>query len=508
MRRSTLSFFAFLLLLSTSHSQNQLSTEELVQKLSLPLVGINELLGVLFPIDVLRMETPIAVRYALLIVVSVFEHVSACNPVALSFLGIRHSIPPRFCASPLSPLLIERQINYRLLESEFPTEAAQFSTFLQNLGLDPIDNSTDTNTEVGWANVVSKKLVEYFSNDGWNSLGDLSGDDFLAPFEDPTGYIPQNAPTLSPRKLLKPLRWQPLTQQFDNRGRFISQVHVVPHVGALARPLLIRESEFRSRRVAPIYKTPNRRRRIGRKDLKSVNKYIADLFSLSRSITDEQLGLAFWWENKFLSLGVFAGFYGDKLKLSGETLSRLFLGEMMAQHDAVLLAWKEKRRHDYVRPQTLIRRLLKGRKVTAFLGVGKGVGEVSSDDWEPVLKTQPHSEYPSGSAAICSASLEHLQVGLSSPQMNSFGSIPKFEVNLPQGVFLSPFTKNITLSFDTLKEAADSCAFSRLTSGVHFAPSISAGSELTAGIGEAAFKHVSDLFEGRVPEVCARCIRE
>eukprot|EP00178_Gracilaria_changii_P016075 TRINITY_DN453_c0_g2_i1.p1 TRINITY_DN453_c0_g2~~TRINITY_DN453_c0_g2_i1.p1 ORF type:complete len:520 (-),score=58.80 TRINITY_DN453_c0_g2_i1:2177-3541(-) len=454
------------------------------------------------------METPIAVRYALFVVVSIHEHVAACHATALSFLGIRHSIPSRFCSSPLSPLLIERQINYRLLESEFKQEAAQLATFLQSLGLNPLDNSMDMNTEVGWANVVSKKLVEYFANDGWNSLGDISRNDFFAPFEDPTGYEPQNPAHLSTSKLLKPLRWQPLTQQSDFRGRFATQVHVVPHLGELGKPLVISDRNFRSRKAPPIYATPDRMRTISREDLGSVNKFITDLFSLSRSITEKQLALAYWWENKFLSLGFFIPFYASQLNLSAAATSRLFLGEMIAQHDAVLLAWKEKRRHDNVRPQTMIRRLLKGKTVRAFRGIGKGVSMVSADDWEPVLRTQPHSEYPSGSAAICSASLEHLQIALSSPDINEGGSIPAFELNLPQGVFLTPFTKNVTIRFETLKEAAESCGFSRLTAGVHFGPSVPAGSSLTAGIGEAAFKHVSDLYEGRIPEDCARCIHD
>lgn len=37
----------------------------------------------------------------------------------------------------------------------------------------------------------------------------------------------------------------------------------------------------------------------------------------------------------------------------------------MALHDSVLEAWKEKLRHDLVKPTTLVRHLMEGKKVTA-----------------------------------------------------------------------------------------------------------------------------------------------
>lgn len=230
------------------------------------------------------------------------------------------------------------------------------------------------------------------------------------------------------------------------------------------------------------------------------------LFEKSANLTTRKVALVWYWENKFFSLGSFVTLYSGVLKFSKADERRILFGESLAQFDAVLLAWKEKVRHDLVRPTTMIRKLLKGKTVQAYKGLGKGVGSVKAEEWEPVVPIQPHSEYPSASAAICTASMEHWRASLKEFVGN--GTIPAYDAVFPPGIIpRSPIDIPIRYRFETPEIAAQSCGHSRLLGGVHFAPSVPAGFELAKGLGKRAFEQVSTLYAGKIPKTCTRCVR-
>lgn len=120
-------------------------------------------------------------------------------------------------------------------------------------------------TPNGVANFFADRFIEYFSNDGWHSLGDVTRDEFRLQFSDSTGYTPKNA-FLPSSKLRRPLRWQPLQFKVDSRGHFASQIHVVPHIGIKAKPLLHSKREFVNKKVPGPYSEPNKRRKLSEKD--------------------------------------------------------------------------------------------------------------------------------------------------------------------------------------------------------------------------------------------------
>ncbi|PXF49138.1 hypothetical protein BWQ96_01087 [Gracilariopsis chorda] len=467
----------------------------------------NEALNAFFPPSIFNAQTPLAIRYALLGAVGQYEMYAACHPVALSFFGQKDSIPSQFCTNRDDRALIQAQIFFRIMESQFPIDAKPGETFFLKIGLNPFDRSTNTSTPVGWANVIASRFLDYFSKDGWNSLGDRSKRHYRQQYQDFTNYAPVNPAHVQPRNLPFPLRWQPLTGPVDNRGLFGSQLHVVPQIGVRGKPLALSRRQFEQRRAPPLYNTPNRRKFLGRKDRALANRLIRKLFKRSANVTEEKVLVGYFWENKFFSLGLFAGFYQNLLGLGDDIMIPLFLAEMVAQHDATLVAWKEKRRHDNVRPVTLIRRLLKGKKVRAWKGLEEGVGLVDAVEWEPVVPIQPHSEYPSGSAVICTASLENLQIFLDEQVIKGNGTIPPFEMDIVPGMVPnSPVENTIKVVFNTLEEAAQSCGESRLDSGVHFEPSVPAGNSLGKGLGKIAYAHIMDLVNGRIPENCERCV--
>merc|ERR1719461_865517 len=66
------------------------------------------------------------------------------------------------------------------------------------------------------------------------------------------------------------------------------------------------------------------------------------------------------------------------------------------EHDAVVAAWKEKVRHNLVRPTSYSRWAMPEKEVQWYDG-----SMISTKDWTPLIRTMPHAEYPSGSMAIC-----------------------------------------------------------------------------------------------------------
>ena len=486
-------------------AQDKSANQTLAESIAVSFNPLSPGASALFPSSIVAVETPIAVRYALFNSIAAYQITAACDPVALSFLGTKDIADPDKICDPLSQLIIYYQQTYRLIRDEFPEEAAGLARFLIPLGVNVLDETTDISTPIGWANVNSVPLREYFKNDGWNALGDESKTYYKFPFQDTTNYQPQNNPLTSPNDLPKPLRWQPLTFT-DFKGRFGNQIHVTPHIGSTGKPLVLSMEDYESRVAPSPYKSPNVSMKIDPEDEATMRKRIDDLFAQTRTLDDERVALAYWWDNKFISLGPLADFYSTELGLDNTDFAAFAtLGDMLAQHDAILVAWKEKRRHDLVRPTTMIRRLLSGQTVNAYRGIGLGNGMIDADEWEPLLPVQPHSEYPSGSAVLCTASIERLKLGLEEA-VGPNGTIPALRANPPLALLPgNPIRRTVSFRFETLEQATASCGESRLYGGVDFEPAVIEGNKLGKGIGKAAYEHVKDLVEGRIPKNCLRC---
>lgn len=254
------------------------------------------------------------------------------------------------------------------------------------------------------------------------------------------------------------------------------------------------------------YQSPSKVRGINARDKKTVTRFIKRLFRTSARLTKDQIVMANWWEIKFASLALFLPFFQRFGPVTGIESTRIAVSESLAQHDAILVAWKEKRRHDLVRPTTVIRRLFRKQRVRAFRGFSSGVGSVRADEWEPVIPIQPHPEFPSASAVLCQATLDHLQSAVQDLLGNA--AVPPVQIFISNALVPNvPVDVNMNLTFQTLDDAAKSCGFSRLYAVVHFEPSVTAGFELAKGIGEKAFLQMKEIYAGRVPDSCTRCTR-
>lgn len=455
----------------------------------------------LFIPSVLNADTAIAVRYALMGAAAGYNSAAACAPKALNFFGRREVLPPEVCADLEQTSTVVLYAALRALALEFPEPIRLYAQLLKRNGLDPDDRSTDKTTAVGFGNVVGAEVAAWFAQDGWNSLGDLTRRDFRQGFEDFSGYRPVN----SPQHIRFPLRWQPLTQPVGN-GRFVSQVHVVPFLGGV-RPLVLTPAEMRAKRSRRPYRGINSPW-LGWQDARTLDRNIEAVFAASAALTPRQRFLARFWENKFLSVGAFAVVYPPQVFGVDDAFNaaRWGLGEMLAQHDAMIAAWKEKRRWDVLRPPTAIKLRFRGRKVRAFVNKEVGVKKVLAEEWRPVITTQPHSEYPSASSSLCSASWEHARyLTEEGVRLRNLTGPPPLLLEFNTTTF--PFDQEgiTSIRFDSFEDAAVSCGVSRVWAGVHFPPAVPAGLALGKGIGRKAYEFVRDLADGKIPRRCIQC---
>lgn len=330
-------------------------------------------------------------------------------------------------------------------------------------GLDPSAKPRDDSTPAGWGAKQGARISNFFKSDGWNQLGDLTKKNYRLAFED-TGsprYKPKNLPHIPESKLKFPLRWQPLTQSVDAHGRFKSQVHVVPHIAKDVRPLVLTTKDFKGRTVLGPFHHPNKKG-ISDRDRMTLNNLIDDLFNISAHLTPEQVAQAPFWDNKFTSSGAIARHFERAKGLTGLKEAASRYGEALAQHDSIVTAWKEKLRHDLVRPVTAIRFLSKNRKVKAYDPEVGRARRVLAREWEPLILTQPHSEFPSASATLCTASFEFIKA-FSIQETGSAKVAPFVRPFFPMD---SNFKTKKVLVKVPLETAARQCGESRLWAGV------------------------------------------
>lgn len=489
-----LSFQFFLSPQTLACSQNQTLSE----KLTINFFPANDAAVALTPASIRFAETPIVVRYTLMGGIAIYDSLAPCHATALSFFGTKDAIPRQFC-NPDSLAIIVSIATYRALVTEFPKEMGVYAKFLRSQKLE-ITQSTDTSTICGFANMIGNRIAKFFASDNWNSLGDLSTRAGKRSFDDYTGYSPINNPYATSSELSHPLRWVPYSIPLDSNGRFAHQVHVTPQLGQSVSTLILSPNDVQDRRVKGPFRSPNMASQISTADQVTARRLIGDVIRASARLTAKQRFFANWWDNKLFSTAAISSLYERSGMLSRFEVAHQFMGEMLSQHDALIIAWSEKRRHDLIRPRSLVHRLRSGRKFRAWVR-GEGVKRISADHWLPLLDEQPHSEFPSGSAALCTAAFEHTAAYITKRR----GAVKGVKARIPANTY--PFQKSATsISFDGPGDVARSCVESRMWAGVHFRPALTAGTKIGSGIGNKVHDFITELEEGRVPKACGHCM--
>lgn len=175
-------------------------------------------------------------------------------------------------------------------------------------------------------------------------------------------------------------------------------------------------------------------------------------------------------------------------------------GENIAVHDAGALVWRKKVKHDLGHPGPIMRRLLRGKNVSADKNVS-----VSIDEWEPTVRTMPHSEFPSGSAVACSAVVHYVRLYAEYKSGGTFSN-PGMTYIHRKGLFPNLPDIDITIQYNSFDEIIADCANSPVWSGLHFKPAFKEDRRIGRIVGHRAFETWRDLEEGRVPRHCHWCL--
>lgn len=341
---------------------------------------------------------------------------------------------------------------------------------------------TDITTPWGMAHLMLQDSIEIFSKDGWNVDGNYTAEFDKLPFSD------WRSNPYMPNPKCKNC-WQPL-QESNNLGFFFRQEHVVPHIGETATSFFLGDEDVCSRTIDdPGY------------------DYAAEaaiLLERSATLDDYKKAEVEFFDSKLTSILPFQVQYFVRQGISLDSFDFIFTDTITIAtiQEAVIVGWKEKVRHDRIRPTTWIHRNFGDETVTAYAGAGvAGTGEIPANEWHPYIRTMPHAEYPSGSSCMCSAfsramiaitGKNDVTATLGSPlaERITAGS-SSYEKGRPK--------KDVVLAYESWTDIADACGISRLNGGMHFTASVAAGEELCASIGDKVYEYFVSLKDGETP---------
>ena len=210
--------------------------------------------------------------------------------------------------------------------------------------------------------LVALEIASALSTDGWNSLGKWTYDDETGtavpctancqPYADTTGYFPKNNPgrknpkSKSSKKYTvkgRDKRWQPLLED-DGSGYFSRQAHVTPHIGKTANSIL-KLNEEKCESPDPCY------------DYREEALQVVEELRQTANSPERRSKIDFF-DNKLLVRGAIQVAARNQLEDIHSFQDHLSFihGLSSAEYDAILLSWREKVRHDLVRPTTVIQR--------------------------------------------------------------------------------------------------------------------------------------------------------
>jgi len=195
----------------------------------------------------------------------------------------------------------------------------------------------------------------------------------------------------------------------------------------------------------------------------------------------------------------------DKLRIFQGVLRKDFFGELSFEQglmfmmgytngevDTVQATWKEKIRHDRIRPTSRVQRMSEPTKVDWYDGT-----QIPIKEWTPFMRVMPHAEFPSGSASICYGARDYINAWLVDNGMDP----NDFPVNYPMPAGSSRIqegfpAEDIVLEYANMEEVAVACAESRIWGGMHYPDSIEASAVLVEGYGQATYDWTVTLRNG------------
>lgn len=356
--------------------------------------------------------------------------------------------------------------------------------------------------------IFAQDTLLYAQKDGFNMDGTNNGQCKYncRPYSDTTGYKPQNLFTTgdydttadneskkskkSKKSSKETRRWQPLLED-NGRGFFFRQEHVAPHIGSKGVPRVLTREEINSRKL---------------KDPKYDLKVEANLVTERLRSLDEKRKVEI-------------EFFDDKTNIVALTLTGLLFRYFQtftfekavlvsvvytaSEYDAVILAWKEKVRHDLVRPTTVIQQsdiYETPEMITTWAGPFQDIESMNSNNFQPYIRVMPHSEFPSGSGCICQASMEATKASMKVLFSDEGGEGLNFPTTVRAGSStvepgVTP-AKDLSLSYKSLEEVRNRCGETRLEGGMHFTAAVEKSYTLCEGFQEPFEQYILSLLNG------------
>lgn len=327
--------------------------------------------------------------------------------------------------------------------------------------------------------LCASRLLQHRVQDGSNQNGDLAG----GAYADYTGYRPVNTPDV----VVDVLRWQPLRVS-DGKGGWVDQKCTTPHWG-LVRPFALSAGSS----LRPSFSR-----------LAPSAAEVRDVLDRSATLGDfEKANADFWagrpgsppppglWNRIAVQVAT-----EDRQTLSQDVKMMFIFGQAML--DASIAVWDTKVLYDTVRPITWIRNVLQGQLVRAWAGPGAGTRFIRGEDWRPyqpeTFVTPPFQEIVSGHSAFSAAAAACLGAWRGDRfDLRAVVSAGSSEVEPG-----SP-TRDITLRWSSLREAADAAGISRRQGGIHFIQGDLEGREMGVRVARRVLNRASALFEARDP---------
>lgn len=363
---------------------------------------------------------------------------------------------------------------YRTMCEYYYADSLLFREFMVDLGLDPMDMSTDPSTPVGIGNLAGFSVINARKQDGSNQYGEEAGSNGVSYF-DYTNYEPVNPVD----KNVDPNRWQPKYFSDGKGGRFAPGC-LTPFWDKVKPISLKSGDQFR----------PGPPPMIGSEQLAAEVKEVVDL---QANLTDEQKALVEFMRDGPKSVqqaGHWLIFAQDVSLRDQHTLDedvKLYFYNQVVAMDAFIAAWDSKMYYDYARPYALVHKYYEGEVIKAWGGEGKGMMEMDGTQWRPyspeTFLCPPFPSYVSGHSCISGACGEALKIWTGSDE---FG----VEVQLVAGALTEPDNvgDTVTLVFPTFTETAEMAGISRVLGGYHIQADNVAGLELGRNVAKEAWK--------------------
>ena len=369
--------------------------------------------------------------------------------------------------------------SYRTLNGLLPRRNTQWRQILLDFGLDPDDASRDLTTPEGIGNVAGLRVVEGRANDGMNQFGnERRREHLLRPYSDYTGYEPVN----TAYDLFNPSRWQPLVLRRYS-GLFKIQNFVTPQY-ALVEPYSHATPDEHS--VVPPASSDHR-------NYGPYKDQVDHVLTSSAGLTEERKLKAELFDNKIASLVRSALFAAESRDLPLLQTVHLLFTTAMATFDAGIFAWKEKRRHDAVRPFSAVRKVYGTDLVLAWGGPGEATLYMPGNHWRSYLEGASHPEYPSASACLCAAQAQAARTRLDDDHLG-------FSVRFPTGSSLVEprYTPraDVTVTIPTWTDFSIECGRSRIWGGVSFRSAVEESRAVCGVFGDLADRYATRLISG------------